>query len=169
MANGHHENHGGRIHDCHRFAGGAMIYVTVAAGALVAFAVARLVWRYTIAIVDGSSMEPTLWAGDRLLVRRCAITTLRRGDIVVVRESLLHDVSRADGPAWAAIAPAQERFLVKRAVAIPGDPLPQVLQAAEGVVPLRAIVIVGDNPCERGYGYVGEEQLVGRAVRRLGE
>ncbi|WP_203912864.1 S26 family signal peptidase [Rhizocola hellebori] len=143
-----------------------MIYVAVAVGALVVLAVARLVWRYTIAIVDGSSMEPTLWAGDRLLVRRCPLTKLRRGDIVVVRESPSPDVSVQQGPSL-------YRLLVKRAVAVAGDPLPPVLREGEGVVPQGAILILGDNPYERRdsrrYGYVRDEQVVGRAVRRLGE
>ena len=150
-----------------------MIYVAVAVGALLLLATARLVWRYTIAIVDGNSMEPTLWAGDRLLVRRCPLTKLRRGDIVVVRERHPRDVF-PDGAVWGAATPPLHRFLVKRAVAIAGDPVPPVLlRTGEGVVPQGAIVILGDLPSERRdsrrYGYVREEQLIGRAIRRLGE
>jgi signal peptidase I len=147
-----------------------MIYVAVAAGAVFVLAVARLVWRYTIAIVHGSSMEPTLWAGDRLLVRRCPLAKLRRGDIVVVREQAARGPN-PDSAAWAYAAsamPPPPRFLVKRAVAVPGDPVPPVLNSSMGVVPQDAIVIVGDSPCER-YGYVRQEQVVGRAIRRLGE
>jgi hypothetical protein len=57
--------------------------------------------------------------------------------------------------------------MVKRAVAIPGDPIPPVMRTGEGVVPQGAIVILGDSPCERSYGYVREEQVIGRAIRRL--
>jgi signal peptidase I len=131
------------------------------------------VWRYTIAVVDGSSMEPTLWAGDRLLVRRCPLTKLRRGDIVVVREPPVQGLDAPEGPSWVADVPSPNRLLVKRAVAIPGDPVPAALLLKELVVPRGAIVILGDHPSESRdcglYGYVREEQVVGRAIRRLGE
>ncbi len=144
-----------------------MIYAAIAVGVIVLAALVRLVWRYTIAIVDGCSMEPTFWAGDRLLVRRCALTKLRRGDIVVVREPHQQD------PAWVPQSRQLSRFLVKRAVAVAGDPVPPVLRIGQEVVPQGSIVILGDNPWEsrdsRRYGYVREEQIVGRAVRRLGE
>ncbi len=149
-----------------------MIYLAIGIGVIAVLAGLRVVWRYTIAVVHGSSMEPTLWAGDRLLVRRCALAKLRRGDIVVIREPHL-PARAAERLAWLPVSPGLSRFLVKRAVAVPGDPLPPAMRAPDEVVPQGAIVILGDNPFEsrdsRLYGYIHEEHVVGRAVRRLGE
>lgn len=149
-----------------------MTYLAIGTGLIAVLAMLQVVWRYTIAVVHGSSMEPTLWAGDRLLVRRCAVTKLRRGDIVVIREPHL-PARAAERLAWLPAAPGLNRFLVKRAVAIAGDPVPSAMHAPQEVVPPGTVVILGDNPFEsrdsRLYGFIHAEHVVGRAVRRLGE
>ncbi|SDS30138.1 S26 family signal peptidase [Actinoplanes derwentensis] len=112
--------------------------------------------RRWVAVVDGRSMEPTLSEGDRLLIRRCAPAGVRRGDIVVAREPL----STLPG-----------RLVVKRAVAVPGDPVPPRLGLAGDVVPEGALVVLGDNPDQsrdsRDFGYLPASHLLGVAVRTL--
>ncbi len=68
-------------------AGGAAALVVLLVAVL---ALARA--RYTVASVEGSSMEPTSRSGDRLIVRRKRLARVRRGDVVVVRRN------RAAGP-----------------------------------------------------------------------
>ncbi|MEV4359402.1 S26 family signal peptidase [Nonomuraea sp. NPDC051941] len=138
--------------------------------------------RYLVATVDGPSMEPTLRSGDTLLVRRTKL--VHAGQIVVVR---IEDPPPIDGlppglepggedelpekpdhPGW--------RLLVKRAVAVPGDPVPRqgfpaFRDAPETVVPRHALVVLGDNPDaswdSRDFGFVRGDEFVGVMVRRL--
>jgi signal peptidase I len=66
--------------------------------------------------------------------------------------------------------------LVKRAVAVAGDPVPTdrvplLREARETIVPPGALVVLGDNAAtswdSRDYGFVRGAQFVGVAVRRL--
>jgi len=111
-------------------------------------AVAAGVWlrrRYVLVTVDGLSMMPALRPGHRLLVRRAAVRRVRRGGLVVVRD------------------PAGLGFVVKRAVAVPGDPAP--LPATPRVVPAGHLYLLGDNAAlshdSRIWGYVDDERLLG--------
>ncbi|MDN3260757.1 S26 family signal peptidase [Streptomyces sp. CSDS2] len=140
---------------------------TMAGAALVALAVSGAVLtrrRYVVVTVVGVSMLPTLAEGDRVLVRRSALARVRTGDLVVSRPPA--------GERWARL-PA---WLIKRAVAVPGDPLPGhvALAVPEGPgarVPPGRVVLLGDNPAEsldsRFCGYFREHQIVGIVVRRL--
>ncbi|MYS87531.1 S26 family signal peptidase [Streptomyces sp. SID5474] len=133
-------------------------------------------------------MEPTLFPGDRLLVRRTG--RVRAGQVVVVRvphppvvAGLPPGLRESDPATLAAIperidlAPApQGRLMVKRAVAVAGDPVPveqfPVLRDAAGeAVPAGALVVLGDNAASswdsRAYGFVHRDQVVGVAVRRI--
>ncbi|MEV4109854.1 signal peptidase I [Nonomuraea sp. NPDC049695] len=114
---------------------------------------------YVVVTVSGRSMEPTLRAGDRLLVRRVPISAVKRGHIVVFG-------NRTAG-----------RWIVKRVLAAPGDPVPKenglhLPCSAESAVPGGQLVVLGDNPAEstdsRDYGYLSAEWLQGVMVRRLG-
>ncbi len=42
--------------------------------------------RYAVVTVEGSSMQPTLHEGDRVLVRRTGIGQLRRGQVIVAED-----------------------------------------------------------------------------------
>ncbi|MFE2870073.1 S26 family signal peptidase [Embleya sp. NPDC059259] len=167
----------------------ARIAPAVLAGASVG--AAALLWvrrRYLVATVEGPSMEPTLFPGDRLLVRRTG--RVRAGRVVVVRvphppvvAGLPPGLRRLDAAVLAAIpertdlAPVpQGRLMVKRAVAVAGDPVPvdrfPVLRDAAGeAVPAGALVVLGDNAASswdsRAYGFVHRDQVVGVAVRRI--
>lgn len=128
--------------------------LSLAAAVAVAAAVVRL--RFTVVSVRGPSMEPTLTDGDRLLVRRSRLGGVRSGDIVVL-------ASPQPGSKW----------FVKRAVAVPGDPVPEALReiAGEATVPPGRFLILGDNPAvsadSRRFGYQGAERLLGVMVRRM--
>lgn len=109
--------------------------------------------------VHGSSMAPTLRDGDRVLARRVRPDRLRCGQIVVVA----HRGGPGDPP-----------FLIKRAVALPGDVapgLPALRPAAGSRVPPGSLVVLGDNAAasfdSRQAGYFGADTLVGVVVRRL--
>lgn len=94
--------------------------------------------RFILITVVGSSMEPTLRSGQRVLARRAADRGIQRRDIIVFRTP----AHRAkDSPA----------LRVKRVAATPGDPFPIWLadvQSSEALslrVPDGALVVAGDN------------------------
>lgn len=130
------------------------------AGLAVALGGAAVLLRtgYLAVRVHGSSMAPTLRTGDRVLVRRVRPDRLRRGQIVVIA----HRPGPGDPP-----------FLIKRAVALPGDRTPSLpaLANAGSRVPDGSLVVLGDNAAasfdSRQAGYFGADKLVGVVVRRL--
>lgn len=122
-------------------------------GALILLASAgALATRLRIAIINGSSMRPTLDDGDRVLVRRIRAGAVRCGDVVLVARA---------GP--------ETDWIVKRVAALPGDPAPAGLPGSR--VPVGMLVLLGDNPPHsadsRDFGYVPAERLFGVVIRRL--
>lgn len=96
---------------------------------------------------------------DLMILDEPSAGGVRRGQVVVV-------TGASGGGAW----------LLKRAVAIPGDPVPRdrvpALREVEGdTVPVGRLVLIGDNPDQsldsRHFGYVAADRLVGVVVRRL--
>ncbi|MBO2445909.1 hypothetical protein J4573_02295 [Actinomadura barringtoniae] len=137
---------------------GAMVLV---AGVGTALTVLRR--RFLSVLVEGSSMEPTLHAGQRVLVRRAEVAELRRGQVVVVAHPP-DGPPRADAPPW----------LIKRVAALPGDPVPREAVPAlrhvmEPRVPAGRLVLLGDNRAasfdSRRVGYFSSNTLLGRVVR----
>jgi signal peptidase I len=135
-------------------------------GALVVGAVGVLIARRRIAIVavTGQSMEPTLAPGDRVLVRRTGVRSVRAGQIVVIEApdsngAWTGDPTRRDlGRIW----------LIKRVAARPGEPLPggmPAMIANEPVVPDGKLLLLGDNPemslDSRYLGYIPADRLLG--------
>jgi signal peptidase I len=119
-----------------------------------------------VVTVVGSSMAPTLADGDRVLVHRTRLAAIDVGQLVVAEPPA--------GGRWGAIRPS--RWLIKRAAAVPGDPVPRdgapaLRDLPEERVPRGRIVLLGDNPEEsldsRFCGYFRDEQVVGVVVRRL--
>jgi signal peptidase I len=111
---------------------------------------AALLWvrrRLVVVLVQGESMAPTLRHGDRLLVRRAGLEQVRRRQIVVVRPA--DPGQPTPQPAAAAVlatALGDRPWLVKRTVALPGDPVPPDLAIALGASP-GALVPSGRFSC----------------------
>lgn len=132
------------------------------AGAAVAAALLAavvLLRRHAMIItVQGYSMAPTYFNGDRLIVRRGK--TCCTGDVVVFR--------------LAEPIPGAPPMLVKRVAAVAGDPVPSSVRPAVAaeVVPPGRFVVLGDNSQSldsRKLGLIAIEHLVGtvrRTVRR---
>ena len=128
----------------------------MAGGAMVA-AVRR---RYLLVTVRGSSMCPTYYDADRILVRRTRSVRLNgpcRGEIVVLRPPV---------ETMARISP----LLVKRVAAVPGDEVPPGFRRAVPlpIVPPRRLLVRGDNDRSadsRSFGLVDFELVVGTVVR----
>jgi signal peptidase I len=144
--------------------GAALVIVVSVAGAA-RWARRRLV----LVTVDGSSMEPALYPGDRVLVRRRGLARVRRGDIVVLEPPVPPGVTRV------AVAPRaldSRRWNIKRAAALPGDPVPPAAHDAAGVdrVPPGALVVFGDHATSidsRQRGFFSANDLLGVVVRRV--
>ncbi|MEE6258041.1 S26 family signal peptidase [Plantactinospora sonchi] len=180
--------------------------LAVAAGCAVAVAVgiAVLRRRFVVVTVRGPSMEPSLHEGDRVLVRRRRLAALRTGDLVVFAEIPapsrpptrpdLSEPTPPSRPGWpdpphpdtSPVPPPQvpdlrrvdtaEGWLIKRAIALPGDPVPRDAGPAlavldDEVVPPGRLVAIGDNRGfsydSRHYGYVTADRLLGAVLRRI--
>ncbi|KAA9373899.1 S26 family signal peptidase [Microbispora cellulosiformans] len=129
---------------------------------------------FVVVTVRGRSMQPTLRDGDRVLVRRRGVTAVRPDDLVVFTDVI--DAPPVPVPAWAAEDDGPRTVLVvKRAIAVPGDPVPgtrvPVLAGRTASVPTGRLVVLGDNPAvsrdSRLYGYVAGERLLGVVIRRM--
>jgi signal peptidase I len=121
-----------------------------------------LLWfrrHYTAVTVCGLSMQPTLYDGDRVLVRRVPPARLHVGDVVVARPDRL----RSGGVRW----------LVKRVAALPGDPVPESVSGRvdRTAVPDGALILLGDNAAaswdSRTLGLFDIVLLLGRVERTL--
>ena len=117
--------------------------------------------RYTVIVVRGPSMTPTLQPGDRLLARRIDGGTVDVGDIVILRVPA--DVpDRRTGELSSTV--------VKRVAAVAGDPLPPVLRGA-GVLPPGHLAVLGDNRSasvdSRVWGPIRTDRVLAKVVRPL--
>jgi signal peptidase I len=159
---------------------GAGVWVLGAVIAAVALTGAWVAWlrhRFLTVTVRGSSMEPTLRAGDRVLVRRRPLAAVRCGDLVVFEDvpdpRRLSEQERRLG---SGLLPDKQRIrMVKRVVAIPGDPVPAsvlpALAADRSAVPSGSLVVLGDNAAastdSRTFGYITADRLLGVVLRKL--
>jgi signal peptidase I len=114
--------------------------------------------RLLVVTVEGGSMTPTFAPGDRLLVRRTALSALRRGDAVVLRSP-------------GGDLPGEPPYLVKRAAALPGDAVPDSVPADGPVVPPGRLAVLGDNAAgsadSRTMGLLPADVVVGVVLRRM--
>lgn len=121
--------------------------------------------------VDGASMEPTYRSGDRLLLRRSDGRRLRTGQVVVVTAPQSAEGWRP-GARPAGYGPGN--WLVKRAVAVAGEPVPSDVVAAAKVesgslVPSGQLVVRGDgvrSGDSRLWGFVPVDQVLGVVLGR---
>ncbi|EXG82378.1 S26 family signal peptidase [Cryptosporangium arvum] len=139
----------------------------VAALAPIGGVLAAAVWvrrNLVVVRVTGFSMEPTYRSGDRVLVRRCHVSAVRAGQVIVILAG-----KRLGGP-----PPIDDPFwVIKRVAAAPGDPVPRTRvpalgAVAEDVVPDDCLVVLGDNPAgtdSRQFGYFAGGNLLGAVVR----
>ena len=148
-----------------------VLAVVSAIGTLVGMAAAVLVVvilrrRFVVVRVLGVSMQPVLTDGQRVLVRRAGLAAVRHGDLVVFPLSSIR--ARCEGdPPW----------MVKRAIALPGDPIPggsvpHAIYINRDEVPQGKLIVRGDNT-EWSYdssqaGFVDGSALLGVVVRTLG-
>lgn len=116
--------------------------------------------RLLVVTVHGVSMEPTYRSGDRLLVRRARLDRVRAGQVVVVQV----DSATPDDPTGGR--------LVKRAVAVPGDPVPPRIPVPGPRVPVDRLLVLGDNLARsndsRRLGYLSADALIGVVLRPIG-
>ncbi|MEU9509540.1 S26 family signal peptidase [Micromonospora sp. NPDC048170] len=113
-------------------------------------------------------MAPTYMHGDRVLVRRSRPGRVRAGQVVVV------DLPERLRPVPTGVDPAEallQRRVIKRVVAMAGEPVPAAIDTATTVVPPNRMVLLGDNPEASGdsrqYGFVPLDAVVGVVVRRM--
>jgi signal peptidase I len=152
-------------------AGGAL--AVLAGGALAVLAGGALVARRRIAIitVTGQSMEPTLADGDRVIVRRARLRSVQAGRLVVF------EAPSDEHRRWTSPPPGRDLnrvWLIKRAAAVPGDPLPDGLPAmlsGHATVPDGRLIVLGDNPAKsvdsRRLGYIPGDRLLGVVISSL--
>jgi signal peptidase I len=138
------------------------VLAVAAAGAAALLVLRR---RWVVVDVQGPSMQPTFVHGDRVLVRRTS--AVPRGAVVVLRGLRL---PLPAGPVRG------ESWLIKRVVALPGDPMTADVARAGGLpagdpVPAGHVVVRGDNAAasydSRRWGPVPAAGLVGVVVRRM--
>lgn len=137
-----------------------MIWVALALVSAVAGWLLVLRSRLLVVTVHGVSMEPTYHSGDRLLVRRARLDRVRAGQVVVVQV----EASSPDDPTGGR--------LVKRAVAVPGDPVPPQIPVPGPRVPVDSLLVLGDNLARsndsRRLGYLPADALIGVVLRPIG-
>jgi signal peptidase I len=152
----------------------AVVGLSAVAGLAVAVLAIGLV-RRRLAVVEvaGPSMKPALSSGDRVLVRRAAMSELRRGLIVVVERPQPDGSWAGSSPGW---PPGSREWLIKRVAALPGDHRPADVPSPgadpdDGVVPPGMFVVLGDNAAwshdSRVIGCVPAERLLGVMLRPL--
>ncbi len=135
--------------------GGVLLAASLSGGfAVLAGLVVLARHRFLVVTVRGDSMLPALHDGDVVLARRCRLAELRVGDVVIIRWA---------DPKTPVVGQQAPQWMVKRVVALPGDPVPRsVREAAVGVpaevaaavagaaaapevVPEGSLIVFGDN------------------------
>lgn len=138
--------------------------------------------RFLVVTVVGDSMLPGLRPGERRLARRLARRRPQVGAVVIFRRpspwQSTHDwrSGRFIGARghWLGAPPANPELIVKRLVAVDGDPLPAPLAHLAAQlghrVPDGYVLVLGDNPARsydsREFGYLRWDAVVGALVGR---
>jgi signal peptidase I len=160
-----------------------MIGGAVAAGAVaLALTLVLLRRRYVVVTVTGPSMVPVLRNGDVVLVRRAPLAAVRGQDLVVLAQpppwrgidSWRDGTALPETGSWGPGGRRTPAWIIKRAVATAGDPVPEAFSASVAqlgpVVPDGCVLVLGDNRAHsvdsRLFGYVTEADLLGVVIRR---
>jgi signal peptidase I len=139
--------------------------VTAAVALTATVAVILLRRRFVVVQVVGESMEPVLCAGQRVLVRRTGLDAVERGDLVVFALASVRPEFPGDPP-----------WMVKRAVAVAGDPVPRgsvpsSVDVDHAHVPGGKLIVRGDNAARsfdsRGAGFIDGSALLGVVIRTM--
>jgi signal peptidase I len=126
--------------------------------------------RLVLVRVTGTSMQPALEPGDRVIIRRPAPGRLPTGSVVVIQEPL---ADSWDGLPAAGTGLAGKPWVIKRIAAVADEPVPEAVRAAvhgTAVVPRGMVVVLGDNAAgadSRRWGFVPVEQVLGTVRWRL--
>ncbi|MFD0555544.1 hypothetical protein FB566_0750 [Stackebrandtia endophytica] len=140
----------------------------LAAGGILAGA-ASAVWvrrQYVAITVEGMSMSPALYDGEKVLIRR-GIRGLQPGRIVVLSRPDPLSGWRHNPPAGRDLDATS--WYIKRVVAVGGQPYPENVPHS-GVVPSGHVVVVGDHPFSedsKQHGPCPIDQILGVQVRKL--
>ena len=141
----------------------------LAAGGILAGAASAAVWvrRQFVAItVEGMSMSPALYDGEKVLIRR-GIRGLQPGRIVVLSRPDPVSGWRHNPPAGRDLDATS--WYIKRVVAVGGEPYPKGVSRS-GLVPSGHVVVVGDHPHSedsKQHGPCPIDQILGIQVRKL--
>ena len=125
--------------------------------------------RFSVFRVRGDSMQPTFRPGELLLVRNRPGGRIRVGAVVVFRPPASVTSEPGDFPA------ADDRRLIKRISALPGDPVPDSARVATGgtpFVPCGMFTVSADNPDgtdSRQIGFLLVDQISGLVLRKLSQ
>lgn len=122
---------------------------------------------WAVITVEGTSMEPTFYQGDRVAVRRTPGFTVSSGDVVVIeRRDGFSNQHRQSARVWDG-----RRWMIKRVGAVAGEPVPDGIPVADAVVPAGKLVLLGDNAeasfDSRMIGYFSADLVLGGVVRRM--
>lgn len=127
--------------------------------------------RYVVVDIVGISMYPAYDHGDRVLVLRTRCERVRRGQVVVFEHLDDRERSIPAAPPARIGSVSNRSWMLKRAVAVPGDPVAHAAPTKNDLVPRGHLVVLGDNPAasmdSRHFGYVRAERLLGVALRRM--
>ncbi|WP_169748018.1 signal peptidase I [Pseudonocardia acaciae] len=139
--------------------------ITFAVVATIVVAVIGVRRRFVVVRVTGTSMEPVLLEGQLVLVRRAGIDAVRRGDLIVFALTAVRMAVPGDPP-----------WMVKRAIAIAGDPIPHesvppAVSLERTHVPDGHLIVRGDNSRRsfdsRIAGFIDGRALLGVVLRQL--
>ncbi|WP_157852439.1 S26 family signal peptidase [Kitasatospora sp. NRRL B-11411] len=112
--------------------------------------------------VQGHSMEPQYFPGDRVLAVRTGRRSPRTGDVVIVRR-----------PACTSADARRERLFLKNVAAGPGDPVADLFTPATGMsagetIPEGNFLVLGRHVASedsKQWGFVPAADIQGRVIR----
>lgn len=132
------------------------------------YGLVRLRRRYFVAIVSGSSMEPTFHPQQRVIARKASGRQVSRGDVILIRDHHTSEPSQHS----VTVRDSSTPCLIKRVAARSGEPIPPAFSlSTDLVVPAGRLLLIGDNPAasydSRQHGYYSEGDVLGIVLNGL--